>query len=224
MQADVRFFFLSSMEQPSNNSIWPACIFELGLGGFGVLIAYVGGIWEPVRWNTIGVPYETSSLDDFGWHCLWGAIATLPMFAAVGILSRLPLASLKELSRLVDQEVRPMFAGQSIFALFVAALCAGIGEELLFRWMLQAGFTIALDFSGAAWVGLGIGAIIFGLMHWLTPAYAIIAGFIGAYLGIVMMLTGSLLSAIVAHALYDFVVLVYLVHFHRPTLESSSPT
>ncbi len=85
------------------------------------------------------------------------------------------------------------------------AICAGISEELLFRGLMQswlASFTplaIAIIASNA----------FFGLLHMRTILYAIIAGLVGVYLGVLFAVTDNLLAPMAAHALYDAVALEY---------------
>ena len=43
-----------------------------------------------------------------------------------------------------------------------------------------------------------------------------LAGLFGLYLGALWLLTGNLLVAIAAHAVYDFFALLYLVRFQPP--------
>jgi len=50
----------------------------------------------------------------------------------------------------------------------------------------------------------------FGLAHCLTPAYAVLAAIVGAYLGSLFALTGNPLLPILAHALYDLPALAIL--------------
>ena len=58
-------------------------------------------------------------------------------------------------------------------------------------------------------VGL-LASAVFGLFHLVTPTYALLATIVGVYLGVCFAVTDNLLTVIVAHALYDFVALVYL--------------
>lgn len=87
----------------------------------------------------------------------------------------------------------------------VMAIGAGIAEELLFRGVLQTWI------AGFAPVAIAILAsnILFGMMHMRTFLYALIAGLVGAYLGILYALTDNLLAPMVTHALYDAVALEY---------------
>jgi uncharacterized protein len=56
---------------------------------------------------------------------------------------------------------------------------------------------------------------VFGAAHLLTWTYAIIAAFIGAYLGLLWIWTGNLMTPMITHAVYDFVALVYFLRFYR---------
>jgi membrane protease YdiL (CAAX protease family) len=53
-------------------------------------------------------------------------------------------------------------------------------------------------------------------LHALTPTYALLAVLAGAYLGGVWLLSGNLLVVIVAHGIYDFVALLYLLRLTPP--------
>jgi membrane protease YdiL (CAAX protease family) len=59
--------------------------------------------------------------------------------------------------------------------------------------------------------GLLLASLLFGLLHPLTVMYFVLASLVGVYLGCWQLATDNLLVVIVAHALYDFVALVYLV-------------
>ena len=56
-----------------------------------------------------------------------------------------------------------------------------------------------------------IASVIFGLAHYLSPTYAIYAGLVGLYLGIIFQASENLYIVMAIHALYDFIALVYLV-------------
>ena len=51
-----------------------------------------------------------------------------------------------------------------------------------------------------------------------------LAGLIGIYLGWLLAATDNLLVPIVAHAAYDFLALVYLLHRDRGTLLEAEPS
>ena len=92
------------------------------------------------------------------------------------------------------------------------ALSAGVGEEMLFRGVLQS--------SLGAWLGIGWGlavaSILFGLLHPISIPYIFVTIAVGFYLGAEFLLTGNLLTVMVTHALYDFILMAYLLRIHRP--------
>ena len=97
-------------------------------------------------------------------------------------------------------------AGVAIDADAVEANIRGFGQCLL-----QDGLASWLGGAGGLALAIGIASVAFGLVHLITPTYAVLATLVGAYLGALYVLSGSILTPIVTHALYDFVALVYLV-------------
>ena len=83
------------------------------------------------------------------------------------------------------------------------ALAAGVSEEILFRGVLQGYAAAHLPIAAA----LLLPNLLFGLLHARTALYALIAGVVGCWLGVVYAYTNNLLAPIVAHALYDVVAL-----------------
>jgi hypothetical protein len=51
----------------------------------------------------------------------------------------------------------------------------------------------------------------FGLAHFISLMYAVLAALIGLYLGILFIAFDNLAVPVIVHALYDFVALTYLV-------------
>ncbi|MDC0325509.1 CPBP family intramembrane metalloprotease, partial [bacterium] len=84
-------------------------------------------------------------------------------------------------------------------------ITAGIGEEVLFRAVIQGGLQSTLGIP----VAIAISAFIFGVCHALTRFYLILATIMGIYLSLVWISTGQLLGPIITHAVYDFIVLVW---------------
>lgn len=98
------------------------------------------------------------------------------------------------------------FDGQSRWAVVAAGVLAG-SEELLFRGVLLQGLS---DHAAVpAGVAVGVAGIAFGLAHYVpAPSIArftIWAVWEGVLLGALFVLSGSLLVAIVAHALHDVI-------------------
>ena len=164
--------------------------------------------WALGRWLDID-PLETLHLSPSA--IILGVAATVPLLLGLRWTLNTPRQSLQRLLQLVQDQLGPLLASRSPGDLALLALLAGSAEELLFRGVIQAGL--------ARWVPDVIAVIVasglFGLAHFVTLSYAILAGIAGVYLGTVYLLEGNLLVPIVAHALYDFVALTWLVRRYR---------
>ena len=146
-----------------------------------------------------------------GQALLWGILATLPLFAGLIWTVRTQSPRFAELRQFVQQYVVPLFAGCSLWEMALIALIAGVGEELLFRGLIQTGLTAVTSL----WPGLLLASLIFGLLHYITRLYAILAALIGLYLGFLFITFDNLAVAMIVHTLYDFVALIYLVRMNR---------
>lgn len=136
---------------------------------------------------------------------LVGVIATLPLVVFLWFFSN---SSLPSLARFRDSQIA-FFANIGFaftpFRIALMAFGAGVSEELLFRGVFQtwlSGFSPVL-------VAVVLSNIVFGLLHMRTILYAVIAGIVGAYLGVIYLVTDNLLTPIVTHMLYDAVALEY---------------
>jgi membrane protease YdiL (CAAX protease family) len=130
-----------------------------------------------------------------------------------------PVGPLARIRRITDEIIRPLFASCTLLELALLSLMAGVGEEMLFRGFLQR----ALAQWWGVWLGVAVANVLFGLVHCITPTYAVLATLIGAYLSGWWLATGNLLVVMVAHGLYDFVALVYLVHGTSPKASQGPP-
>jgi hypothetical protein len=111
----------------------------------------------------------------------------------------------------LESVVRPWLAGWPAWQFAVVSAVAGVAEEALFRVWLQGWFETALG-PLVAW---GAASILFGLVHWLTPGYLVAATVLGLWFGGLWWLTGTLWVPAVAHAVYDFVALLWLMRWRR---------
>ena len=150
-------------------------------------------------------------------------LVTGPLLLAFGVTyttSWPPLLRIREL--LVEMLGRPMAQCRWYDLLLLAAL-AGVCEELLFRGVIQplmAGDDAARPLAIGFVVALIGSNLLFGLLHPITPTYAIVVGLVGTYLGLVGLVDPlpagtpspgqlNLVVPMVAHGLYDF--LAFLV-------------
>ncbi|MBI4326470.1 MAG: CPBP family intramembrane metalloprotease [Chloroflexi bacterium] len=176
-----------------------ACLFE------ALLVLVAAGIGWPLQQP---LPANLHwSLND----AALGIAAAIPMFLLLRGLLRSSHRSLVPTRVFLETVVRPVFGQWSLAQLILISILAGVCEEILFRGVLQAGLTGPI---GPAWA-LAVTSGLFGLCHLITWMYAVIAGLMGAYLGFLFLGSGNVLAPMVAHALYDFVALVYFLRVHR---------
>lgn len=174
--------------------LW-AVLFEGGL----IVLAFLGGI-------LLGRP--SLELIRPSWQaCLVGIGATVPLLPPVLWLSRSSWPPFKRLMHEVEETLAPLFSECTVLDLALIAILAGLGEEVLFRGLIQASLATSLG----PWAALAVTSVLFGLLHLVTRTYAVIATIFGAYLGWLCIATGDLFVAVVTHSLYDFVALKYLV-------------
>jgi len=91
----------------------------------------------------------------------------------------------------------------SIAAIIFISICAGVGEELLFRGGLQ---TLLSDFLPLP-VAILVASALFALIHFAQPLNSALIFIIGCLFGVVYWTTGSLLTVILAHTVYDIYAL-----------------
>lgn len=98
---------------------------------------------------------------------------------------------------------KPLLGCVTALALGAAA---GIGEEMLFRGVMQFELGSKL---GSEVLAVGITSIVFGALHAVTPLYAGLAALASVYFGWLYLATGNLMVPIVTHAFYDWAALLY---------------
>ncbi|MEQ9546134.1 MAG: CPBP family intramembrane glutamic endopeptidase [Marinobacter sp.] len=135
-----------------------------------------------------------------------------------GILTYLVLF-LMTLGRLASSPLRDQMRFLHDFAcsyswpvLLILSVLAGFGEELLFRGVIQGWLT---ERFGAVFA-LAVAAILFGLVHFLSFVYFVVATALGVVLGLAYIWSESLLMTMVWHGAYDVVALYCLRRYpHR---------
>jgi membrane protease YdiL (CAAX protease family) len=181
--------------RPSRIPVYLAVGFESGLA----LIAWLIG------WPLGASPLATLQFSPSG--LLFGLLATVPMLAAFFLLRRSKIPAIERIRQIFNEIAGPFFGSFTTFDLAVLSLVAGIGEEMLFRGFGQGALALWLG----PWLALLLASVLFGLLHAITLTYAVLASLAGTYLGLVWIATDNLLTVILAHALYDFVALNYLL-------------
>lgn len=175
-------------------------------GGVGLLALFLGWV--------LGYPlYDAIRWDGDGW--VWGALGAFPLVAIMALVVWVPWPPFRRLLATIDELIVPLFRACNLADLALISALAGLGEEMLFRGIIQRALG---EFGGepiGPWLGLAVSSVLFGIAHSITRTYALLATLIGLYLGLLWMGTENLLVPIVAHALYDFLALVYLVRIRR---------
>lgn len=192
-----------------------AAAFEGGLAIFAVGLGWLLG-YPPLA--TLRLTTEA---------CRQGFLAVLPPLILLAVCVWKPLGIFAEVMRAVDELVVPLLKDCRMVEVAIVSLLAGLGEEMLFRGVLQASIAdwirpaLAAEQGPAqaaqiaAWLAAIAVAVLFGLMHYVNRGYALVAGLIGLYLGWLWIATGNLLAPIITHAVYDFLAIEYLVKVRR---------
>lgn len=175
-----------------------AAAFEGGLFVFACLLAWAFNIpfWDQLH---LGLPAVAA-----------GVGLALPPIAAGVAMAEMPLPAF---DRLRDDfsAVVALFTQSSLVEILLISLLAGISEETLFRGVMQA--------YASAYIGVPLAivlvGVLFGVVHAVSPSYAVYAALMGIYLGATYAFSGNLVVPIVLHAFYNFAAIVYGVRI-RP--------
>ncbi len=111
---------------------------------------------------------------------------------------RLPSVS-EKLVRLQARNFAFLEKRLSMPTIVFMSLCAGVGEEALFRGGLQ---TLLSDYTPIP-LAIFVASFAFMLIHFAKPLIALIILLIGSFFGLAYWWTGSLLAVMLGHAIYD---------------------
>lgn len=186
---------------PANTFFKSACLFEASLVLVAALLGWFAGI----------NPIATLFFDESA--ILVGIFGTFPLILLFLILQILPINSLQTIRQLLMDTLVSRLHDLHWTDLFVLSAIAGIAEELLFRGALQPWFESLWGIQAGLWIS----SVIFGLVHAVTPIYALLATLVSVYLGLSLDYSGTrnLLTPIIIHGLYDFLVFILLVQQYK---------
>lgn len=175
-------------------------------GGVGLVACILGwlinvDVFLTLRWELAAV--------------VEGIAASIPMLLAMLLISRSRWPPFSRLTRIAREVIVPLFQKRTTMELIVVCGLAGWGEELLFRGLIQSGLEKWIDAPWAPLTALISASILFGLVHPLSKTYAVVACLISFYLGGIWLYTENLLVPMLAHGTYDFLALLYLLHYER---------
>lgn len=135
-----------------------------------------------------------------------GVSATMPLFVLAFVLDFVEkkVPALQDVSKATQRSVLALLGGawKPLIAIGVSILlgvAAGLGEEMLFRGVLQS--ELGNRFGDIA--ALTSSSVIFGALHAVTPLYALLASLASLYFGELYLQSHNLAVPIVCHGLYD---------------------
>jgi membrane protease YdiL (CAAX protease family) len=113
--------------------------------------------------------------------------------AAVPALLEVSRATQRSVLAMLGEKCKPLIALEANLGLGIAA---GVGEERLFRGIIQGGLVTQVGDN----VALISSAVVFGALHAVTPLYVILAGVASLHFGQLNLSYGNLGVPIVCHA------------------------
>jgi membrane protease YdiL (CAAX protease family) len=181
-----------------------ACYFESSL----IIVAIVLG------WIADINPFENIHFSENA--VLYGFFGTIPLYLIFMAMEHMPYDSIQKIRQILIDTIGASMNKQNWADLFILAAIAGVAEEVLFRGVIQPW----MENSWGMNPGLIISSMLFGLIHAVTPLYAILATVISIYLGLSLDYGGerNLLTPIVIHALYDFLAFIAIMKSYRDKL------
>lgn len=173
-----------------------ALVFQGGIGVVGLLAVLIADI--PVQGLGAGVMPSV----------FYGVLGALCTYGALLLLTQVPGL----LPNNLDRQMRGLYrfaSGYSWFVLFLLSVFAGVGEELLFRGAVQGWLAVHMGSVTAVLVA----SVLFGLVHYASFTYFVIATGLGLVLGLAYAMTDSLLLVMIWHGAYDMLALFCLLRF-----------
>src|SRR5262245_44731804 len=111
-----------------------ALAFEGALGVSAIVIGWLVG-----QWPLVGVSFADEEARRQVMAVGLGLVATGPLLVVLFLCERFPVGPLQQVQEMTASVVLRMFGGATTGQLLVVSLAAGIGEELLFRGLVQSG-------------------------------------------------------------------------------------
>ncbi len=178
-----------------------ACFFEASLILVAIVLGWISGInpFENLHFSEIAVSY--------------GIFGTVPLFLMYLALEHVSAEPVLKIRKLMLDLLGPGLSRYHWTDLLILAAIAGTSEEVVFRGVMQPWMESAWGIT-AALIGSNV---VFGLVHALTPLYALLAALVGIYLGLSMDYGGerNLLTPVIIHGLYDFLAFMALMRTYR---------
>jgi len=185
-----------------------ACFFE---GSLILLALFLG-------WIADINPFENLHFSESA--VFYGMTGTLPLFIVFIVMQNLKVESVQQIRQLLQETLGPSLYRYDWADLLVLAAIAGLSEELLFRGVIQPW----IENSWGLTAGLVFSNILFGMVHAVTPLYAVLATLVGIYLGMSLDYGGerNLLMPVIIHTLYDFLAFLVIMSAYKNSLSKKN--
>ena len=173
--------------------IWPA------IGGVAIALGLAVLLFDR--------PASTALLQPSPWLVLLGAAAGSVMAVATYLLYPL-FARILPFIATDTAQLYAAFRAPSFVVASVALVPVIVGEELVWRGVVQASLVERLG----SWRGVALAAVVYALVHAPlgSPVLVAVAFFCGLAWGTLRATTSSLVPTLVAHLLWDVLVLLWL--------------
>ena len=198
-QQAQNFQDLEFPQPEQHHTVLTAIFFEGGLAVLALVIGYFCS-FSPARTLSWSFP-----------AVLLGFAATIPMLVMFIFLDRAKSLPLLRIQQLVRMFIFTFFSKCTTAQIFLICILAGIGEELFFRGLMQDGIASGIGGTIGLVCGIVISSFFFGVAHLITPTYGIIAFFMSLYFAALFLLSGNILVPMIAHTLYDYCVIRYIL-------------
>jgi membrane protease YdiL (CAAX protease family) len=170
-----------------------------------VIVAYIVGWLADVN-PLANLSFQLDAL-------FWGLAGTIPLYLFFLFYYHLPFGRLHTIKRFLIDRIGPLLDACHWSELLYLGLLAGFTEEVLFRGVLQP--IMESHWGWAA--GIVLSNVIFALVHFITPLYALLAGLTGFYLGLALDVGDdrNLLNPVFIHTFYDFLAFMAVARSYR---------
>lgn len=149
----------------------------------------------------LSVPFWTSARLDVVSIAM-GILAGLAMLAGASAVTECSFSFAVRMRRDVDR-LMGLFRGATLPDFFFISMLAGLGEEALFRGVIQGGLVAYIGEPMA----IVVASILFGMVHCISKTYVFFAMTLGALFGLLYAWTDNIAVPMIAHAAYDVVAL-----------------
>ncbi|HLT13223.1 MAG TPA: type II CAAX endopeptidase family protein [Marinobacter sp.] len=180
----------------SSISTLTALLFQGGIGVVGLI-----AIW------LFDVPLLLVGLGA-GEAVFYGIVGAGTTYLLLLVLSKVPRLFPDNLSG--QMQALYNFASSYRWPVLLAlSVLAGVGEELLFRGAIQGWLFQHMG----PWAAVMAAAVLFGLVHYVSFTYFVMATGLGVVLGAAYQLSGSLAMVMIWHGVYDVLALYCLLNY-----------